>query len=200
MSDVLFDTAKYTLRPLARERLAKVAGILLGHPGLTLEVEGHTDSVGGEEYNQTPLGATSRIGARLSHPTGDFGDELGPGQRVRQVAACSHKRYSRRPAAQSARGTHCLRRTHWYADRFIKWVAVRSADNYLGLQNIVTRELMGWGTARRAPESSEYTPRQCVACLDVCYFFLLSQCFFNSFRPRHRYLRSAKTNSGIGMI
>jgi outer membrane protein OmpA-like peptidoglycan-associated protein len=52
MSDVLFDTAKFSLRPAARERLAKVAGILLGHPGLTLEVEGHTDSVGGEEYNQ----------------------------------------------------------------------------------------------------------------------------------------------------
>jgi outer membrane protein OmpA-like peptidoglycan-associated protein len=52
MSDVLFDTAKYSLRPLARERLAKVAGIFLGHPGLTLEVEGHTDSVGTETYNQ----------------------------------------------------------------------------------------------------------------------------------------------------
>jgi len=52
MSDVLFDTAKYSLRPQARERLAKVAGVLLGHPGLKLEVEGHTDSVGGEEYNQ----------------------------------------------------------------------------------------------------------------------------------------------------
>jgi outer membrane protein OmpA-like peptidoglycan-associated protein len=52
MSDVLFDTAKYSLRPAARERLAKVAGILMGHPGLTLEVEGHTDSVGSEEYNQ----------------------------------------------------------------------------------------------------------------------------------------------------
>jgi outer membrane protein OmpA-like peptidoglycan-associated protein len=52
MSDVLFDTAKYSLRPMARERLAKVAGILLGHPGLKLEVEGHTDSVGSEVYNQ----------------------------------------------------------------------------------------------------------------------------------------------------
>jgi outer membrane protein OmpA-like peptidoglycan-associated protein len=52
MSDVLFDTAKYTLRPGARESLSKVAGILLGHPGLTLEVEGHTDSVGSEAYNQ----------------------------------------------------------------------------------------------------------------------------------------------------
>jgi outer membrane protein OmpA-like peptidoglycan-associated protein len=53
MSDVLFDTAQYTLRPLARERLAKVAGIILGHPGLTLVVEGHTDSVGSDAYNQT---------------------------------------------------------------------------------------------------------------------------------------------------
>lgn len=53
MSDVLFDTAKFSLRPLAREKLAKVAGIVAGHPGLRLEVEGHTDSVGGESYNQT---------------------------------------------------------------------------------------------------------------------------------------------------
>jgi outer membrane protein OmpA-like peptidoglycan-associated protein len=51
MSDVLFDTAKYTLRPGAREKLAKVSGIILGHPGLKIQVEGHTDSVGGEEYN-----------------------------------------------------------------------------------------------------------------------------------------------------
>jgi outer membrane protein OmpA-like peptidoglycan-associated protein len=52
MSDVLFDTGKYTLRPGAREKLAKVSGIILAHPGLKLEVEGHTDSVGGDEYNQ----------------------------------------------------------------------------------------------------------------------------------------------------
>ncbi len=52
MSDVLFDTAKFTLRPLAREKLAKVAGIVAGHPGLKLDVEGYTDSVGGDDYNQ----------------------------------------------------------------------------------------------------------------------------------------------------
>jgi outer membrane protein OmpA-like peptidoglycan-associated protein len=51
MSDVLFDTGKYTLRPGAREKLAKVSGIVLSHPGLALAVEGHTDSVGGDEYN-----------------------------------------------------------------------------------------------------------------------------------------------------
>jgi outer membrane protein OmpA-like peptidoglycan-associated protein len=52
MSDVLFDTAMYSLRPAAREKLAKVAGVISGHPGLTLEVEGHTDNVGGDTYNQ----------------------------------------------------------------------------------------------------------------------------------------------------
>jgi outer membrane protein OmpA-like peptidoglycan-associated protein len=52
MSDVLFDTAKHTLRPAAREKLAKVAGIISGHPGLRLAVEGYTDSVGGDDYNQ----------------------------------------------------------------------------------------------------------------------------------------------------
>jgi outer membrane protein OmpA-like peptidoglycan-associated protein len=52
MSDVLFNTARHTLRPLAREKLAKVAGIISGHPGLRLDVEGFTDSVGGDDYNQ----------------------------------------------------------------------------------------------------------------------------------------------------
>jgi outer membrane protein OmpA-like peptidoglycan-associated protein len=51
MSDVLFDTAKYTLRPGAREKLAKVSGIIMSHPGLKIEVEGHTDSVGADDYN-----------------------------------------------------------------------------------------------------------------------------------------------------
>ncbi len=50
--DVLFDTAKFSLRPAAREKLARVGGIISGHPGLKLDVEGHTDSVGGDDYNQ----------------------------------------------------------------------------------------------------------------------------------------------------
>jgi outer membrane protein OmpA-like peptidoglycan-associated protein len=52
MSDVLFDTAKFSLRPEAREKLARVAGIVSGHPGLKLDVEGHTDNVGTDDYNQ----------------------------------------------------------------------------------------------------------------------------------------------------
>ncbi|GAC1627685.1 MAG: hypothetical protein PVS2B2_16130 [Candidatus Acidiferrum sp.] len=53
MSDVLFDSGKYTLRPLAREKLAKISGIVLAYPSLNLAVEGNTDSVGTESFNQT---------------------------------------------------------------------------------------------------------------------------------------------------
>jgi outer membrane protein OmpA-like peptidoglycan-associated protein len=52
MSDVLFESAKYGLRPAARERLAKIAGILLAYPDLHLEIEGYTDSIGSDAYNQ----------------------------------------------------------------------------------------------------------------------------------------------------
>jgi outer membrane protein OmpA-like peptidoglycan-associated protein len=52
MSDVLFDTAKYTLKPDTKIALAKVAGILQAYPGLKVQVEGYTDSVGGDDYNQ----------------------------------------------------------------------------------------------------------------------------------------------------
>jgi outer membrane protein OmpA-like peptidoglycan-associated protein len=52
VSDVLFDTGSATLKPGAREKLARVAGILASHPDLKIEIEGHTDSVGGDDYNQ----------------------------------------------------------------------------------------------------------------------------------------------------
>jgi outer membrane protein OmpA-like peptidoglycan-associated protein len=53
MSDVLFDSGKYSLKPGAREKLAKVAGILLAYPSLNIEVGGYTDNVGGDAMNQT---------------------------------------------------------------------------------------------------------------------------------------------------
>jgi outer membrane protein OmpA-like peptidoglycan-associated protein len=52
LSDVLFDTGSANLKPGAREKLARISGILAAHQGLRLEVEGHTDNVGGEDYNQ----------------------------------------------------------------------------------------------------------------------------------------------------
>lgn len=52
MPDVLFDFNKYTLKTEARERLAKVSGILMAYPGLNVKVEGHTDNIGSQDYNQ----------------------------------------------------------------------------------------------------------------------------------------------------
>jgi len=53
MPDVLFDFNKYTLKPEARERLARISGIVLAYPDLKLQVEGYTDAIGSDEYNQT---------------------------------------------------------------------------------------------------------------------------------------------------
>lgn len=53
MPDVLFDFNKYTLKPEARERLAKISGIVLAYPDLKLAIEGYTDSIGSDDYNQT---------------------------------------------------------------------------------------------------------------------------------------------------
>ncbi|MGA8622566.1 MAG: OmpA family protein [Candidatus Sulfotelmatobacter sp.] len=53
MPDVLFDFNKYTLKPEARERLARISGIVLAYPDLKLQIEGYTDSIGSDEYNQT---------------------------------------------------------------------------------------------------------------------------------------------------
>ncbi len=52
MSDVLFKSGSFELLPGARERLAKVSGIVLAYQGLRLAVEGHTDSIGTDEYNR----------------------------------------------------------------------------------------------------------------------------------------------------
>jgi outer membrane protein OmpA-like peptidoglycan-associated protein len=52
MSDVLFKSGSFELLAGARERLAKVSGIVLAYPSLHLSVEGHTDSIGSDDYNQ----------------------------------------------------------------------------------------------------------------------------------------------------
>jgi outer membrane protein OmpA-like peptidoglycan-associated protein len=52
MGDVLFETGKYELKPEARERLARVSGILLAYSSLKVAIEGHTDAVGSDDYNQ----------------------------------------------------------------------------------------------------------------------------------------------------
>jgi outer membrane protein OmpA-like peptidoglycan-associated protein len=53
LSGVNFETSKATLKPMAREKLSKLSGVLLGFPGeYKLEIEGHTDSTGSDAYNQ----------------------------------------------------------------------------------------------------------------------------------------------------
>jgi outer membrane protein OmpA-like peptidoglycan-associated protein len=70
MSDVLFDTGSYTLKPGAREMLAKISGIVLAHPGLNLQIEGHTDSVGSDDFNQ-------QLSERRANSVGNFLSQQG---------------------------------------------------------------------------------------------------------------------------
>ncbi len=53
MPDVLFDSGQYTLKPAARERLARISGIVLAYPELKMEIEGHTDAIGSDAFNQS---------------------------------------------------------------------------------------------------------------------------------------------------
>ena len=53
MSGMTFNTSKSTLKPLGREKLAKIAGLVLAHPGLKMQVEGYTDNTGGDALNQS---------------------------------------------------------------------------------------------------------------------------------------------------
>ncbi len=101
MSDVLFDFNKYTLKSEAREKLAKVSGILLAYPNLKLQVEGYTDNIGSDEYNQklseqradgvrdylvaqsVPDGNISAQGLGKTHPIADNSTNSGRAQNRR---------------------------------------------------------------------------------------------------------------------
>ena len=86
MSDVLFDTGQYSLKPGAREKLAKISGIVLAHPGLRITVEGHTDSVGGDEYNmKLSENRANAVRGYLVSPRTGFRERVGT--RFRQDAS-----------------------------------------------------------------------------------------------------------------
>jgi len=76
MADVLFDTGKYDLRTEAREKLARLSGILALHPALQLDVEGHTDSTGGQQLNQTLSEQRAQTVARYLEDQGVPGAKL----------------------------------------------------------------------------------------------------------------------------
>jgi len=102
MSDVLFDTAQHTLSAGAREKLSKISGIVVSHPGLRLSIEGHTDSMGTDSYNQqlserraesvrsyliqsgVPAGIVSAVGLGESQPVAS-NDTAAGRQRNRRV-------------------------------------------------------------------------------------------------------------------
>jgi outer membrane protein OmpA-like peptidoglycan-associated protein len=65
VGDVLFETGRYQLRPAAREKLARFSGIVLAHPGLTIQAEGFTDSTGTDEINE-------RLSQQRATAVGDY--------------------------------------------------------------------------------------------------------------------------------
>ncbi|HEY3990349.1 MAG TPA: OmpA family protein [Acidobacteriaceae bacterium] len=52
LSDVLFATGRYDLKQDTQLKLARISGIFLAHPDLKVQVEGYTDNVGSQAYNQ----------------------------------------------------------------------------------------------------------------------------------------------------
>jgi outer membrane protein OmpA-like peptidoglycan-associated protein len=68
----LFKSGSFELLTAARERLAKVSGIVLAYPSLHLAVEGHTDSAGSDEYNRQLSERGAQAVRDLSGPTGNF--------------------------------------------------------------------------------------------------------------------------------
>ncbi len=53
LGDVLFDTGKSTLKGGATSNLNKLAAFLNQYPDRTIVIEGHTDTVGSDEYNMS---------------------------------------------------------------------------------------------------------------------------------------------------
>ena len=104
MPDVLFDFNKYTLKPEARERLAKISGIVLAYPDLKLDIEGHTDAIGSDEYNQTlsEKRADSVRGYLVS--SGVVPDHVSAVGLGKANPALHVQQHCRRTRAQSARG------------------------------------------------------------------------------------------------
>jgi outer membrane protein OmpA-like peptidoglycan-associated protein len=101
LSDVLFATGRYDLKQDAQLKLARVSGILLAHPDLKVQVEGYTDNVGGDAYNQklseqranrvqnflasqgVPIQNVSAIGYGTSNPVADNSTSAGRQQNRR---------------------------------------------------------------------------------------------------------------------
>ncbi len=104
LSDVLFDTGKYTLRPLAREKLAKISGIVLAYPDLKLAIEGNTDSVGTDAMNQTlsekRAGSVLRLSGKAKY-SGGVNDVAGIRQDANPLRPMTPRKAANRIAASN---------------------------------------------------------------------------------------------------
>jgi len=85
LSDVLFDVDSANLKPGAREKLARIAGIVSGHPDLKMEIEGHTDSTGTDDYNQ-------RLSERRAQSVSTYLNQQGIGRAIVATAGYGESR------------------------------------------------------------------------------------------------------------
>jgi outer membrane protein OmpA-like peptidoglycan-associated protein len=85
LSDVLFDVDSANLKPGAREKLARIAGIVSGHPDLKMEIEGHTDSTGTDTYNQ-------RLSERRAQSVSTYLNQQGIGRAIVATAGYGESR------------------------------------------------------------------------------------------------------------
>jgi outer membrane protein OmpA-like peptidoglycan-associated protein len=121
MSDVLFDTGRYSLKPGAREKLAKVAGILIAYPGLNIAVGGYTDNVGGDEMNQKLSENRARPFAitwcrRAYLPTVSVS-----ATGIRQLFTVASNDNSSRPAGKPESGAARIGRRNWKPGQCDDW-------------------------------------------------------------------------------
>ena len=115
MPDVLFDFNKFALKPEARERLARISGIVLAYPDLHLAIEGYTDSIGTDEYNMSLSEKRA-----LTVQSYLVGSGVAPGShrrsRIRQSESGCRQRDRVGPKAESPRRNGRIRRRDRHAD------------------------------------------------------------------------------------
>ena len=104
LSDVLFDFNKATLRPGAREKLAKIAGIIQSHPGLEMEAEGHADSIGTDKLQPAVVRTAGGIRPCVPHRAGYCSRDRRH-RRIRRKPSRGHERNAGRATAESSRRT-----------------------------------------------------------------------------------------------
>jgi outer membrane protein OmpA-like peptidoglycan-associated protein len=76
LGDVLFETGQATLKPGANLALNRLATFLSGNPQTRILIEGHTDSVGSEEYNEVLSERRARAVATELMSRGISADQL----------------------------------------------------------------------------------------------------------------------------